>query len=247
MERMTGFSNKRIAPGMITMPLTMLLLLGACQHEPMVIPGEELTGNPGGGWGAEPEPIDTCDPDVAYFEQDVLPIFVQFCTMSGCHNVPTEQNDDIVLTNHANITNNDWYDDIWEALTEDPGDDDHMPPDTMNQLSADQLQTIQTWMAQGAQNNSCESGCVTTVVTYAGTIRPIIQSRCQGCHSGTNPQGGLDFSTWNDLNAVAGDGRLMSAIQQQAGVAPMPPSGPTLNQCRIDQFLAWVQDGAPNN
>ncbi len=247
-ERMQSSRTHNWKKGSVRALLFILLTgaLIACQHEPMVVPGEAITDD-GGDGGTEPEPIDTCDPQIAYFEQDVLPIFVQYCTMSGCHNTPTDDNDEIVLTTYANITNNDHYDDIWEALTEDEDDEDHMPPDSMNQPSEEELQEIRDWMDQGALNNSCEGGCVTTAITYAGTILPIIEDRCDGCHSGNSPQGDLDFSTWNDLNAVAADGRLALAIQHQTGAEPMPPSGPSLSQCRIDQILTWIQDGAPNN
>ena len=223
-------------------PVTLAIaaFLASCVHEPLVIPGETIIDD--GGVGTEPGPEDTCDQSVAYFEQEVLPIFVQNCTMSGCHNTPTDDNDEVVLTTYAGIRNNGYFDDIWDEI----GDGD-MPPDSMNQLTAEDLATLQLWLNQGAQNNSCEGGCSTEAVTYAGTILPIIQDRCDGCHGPNNPQGGLDLSSWNDLNTVAADGRLALAIQHQAGAEPMPPSGPSLSHCRIDRILTWVQDGAPNN
>jgi len=232
--------NRKTPLTVVLSILGIMLLVGACKHEPMVNPGETIIDD--GGGGTEPEPEDTCDQSVAYFEQEVLPIFVQNCTMSGCHNAPTDENEQVVLTTYSGIRNNDYFDDIWDEI----GDGD-MPPDSMNQLTADDLATLQLWLSQGAQNNSCEGGCSTAAVTYAGTVLPIIQDRCDGCHGPNNPQGGLDFSTWNDLNAVAADGRLALAIQHQTGAEPMPPSGPSLSQCRIDQILTWVQDGAPNN
>ena len=218
----------------------MSTLLTACVHEPMVSPGETITDD--GGGGTEPEPEDTCDQSVAYFDQEVLPIFEQNCTMSGCHNTPTDENDEVVLTTYAGVTDPEYFDDIWDEI----GDGD-MPPDSMNQLTPEDIATLQLWLSQVAQNNSCEGGCSMAAVTYVGTILPIIQDRCDGCHGPNNPQGGLDFSTWGDLNTVAGDGRLALAIQHQTGAEPMPPSGTSLSQCRIDQILTWVQDGAPNN
>jgi hypothetical protein len=232
--------NRKNSSLVTLITLGMAAFLTACVHEPMVSPGETITD--GGGGGTEPEPVDTCDQSTAYFEQDVLPIFVQNCTMSGCHNTPTDENDEVVLTSYAGVMNDEYSDDIWDEI----GDGD-MPPDTMNQLTAQDIATLETWLEQGSQNNSCEGGCVTTTVTYSGTILPIIQDRCDGCHGPNNPQGQLDFSTWNDLNTVAADGRLALAIQHQTGAEPMPPSGPSLSQCRIDRILTWIQDGAPNN
>lgn len=232
--------NRPSPQTIVVAAVALSALLSACTHEPMVSPGETITDD--GGGGTDPEPEDTCDQTIAYFEQDVLPIFVQNCTMSGCHNTPTDDNEEVVLTSYAGIRNNGYWDDIWDEIG-----DGNMPPDSMNQLTPEDLATLQTWLNQGAQNNSCEGGCSMNAVTYAGTILPIIQDRCDGCHGPNNPQGGLDFSSWNDLNTVAGDGRLALAIQHQTGAEPMPPSGPSLSQCRIDQVLAWIQDGAPNN
>ena len=224
---------------LLMLPLVASVQFTSCVHEPMVSPGEVI---PDGGGGIEPEPEDTCDPGTAYFEQEVLPIFVQNCTMSGCHNMPTDANDEVVLTSYAGVTNDQYFDDIWDEIG-----DGAMPPDSMNQLTGQDLATLQAWLAQGAQNNSCEGGCQMGAVTYSGTILPIIQDRCDGCHGASSAQGGLDFSGWNDLNAVAADGRLAQAIQHQTGAEPMPPSGPMLSQCRISQMLTWIQDGAPNN
>lgn len=223
------------------------VLLQSCKHEPLAIEDIVDDGNGGGSGGQDSDPVDTCDQNTAYFAQEVLPIFIQSCTMSGCHNAPTDANDEIDLTSYNAIVASDVISgDLWEALTENDNED-KMPPDSMNQLSADQLATINAWLQQGAQNNSCESGCDTSAVTYSGTIFPLIQQRCLNCHSGSNPQGDLNFGSWAVLNSVATDGRLAGAIQHQVNFASMPPSGPMLSQCRIDQVLAWIQDGSPNN
>lgn len=240
--------------------VSMVLLFQSCKHEPLVAPEDPLVNN-GGGGGQEPDPADTCDTNIVWFEQEVMSIFITHCAMVGCHNIPTNANHHIMLTSYDGIMggeaggpDNDQLQDIWEAINRDPDHDDHMPPledddgDPLDQLTSEEIALIGAWIDQGANNNSCEGGCQLTNVGYASTILPIVQDRCQGsCHAGTNPEGGLDFSTWEDLNAVAGDGRLELAIQHLEGAQAMPPSGPMLSQCRIDQILAWVQDGAPNN
>lgn len=223
-------------------------VLVGCKHEPLTLTGEEVVDDGSGNGGQEPEPVDTCDPNTVYFEQEVLPIFIQSCTMSGCHNIPTDANDGIALTSHSAIMASDVIGsgDLWEALTEDD-QEDMMPPDSINQLTQDQLNTIGQWLQAGAPNNSCESGCDTSAITYSATIFPIIQQRCLNCHSGANPQGGLNFGSWAELNAVATSGALAGAIQHQPTFTAMPPSGPMLNDCRISQMLTWIQTGAPNN
>ncbi len=224
--------------------LLAVFLLTACRYEPLFEYGPSTLDDDS---GQDPEPVDTCDPNTAYFAQEVLPIFVQSCTMSGCHNAPTDNNDEIDLTSYNTIVASDVIGgDLWEAINEnDPGD--IMPPDSMNPLTPEQIATIGQWLQQGAQNNSCESGCDTSAVTFNSTIYPLIQQRCLNCHSGSNPQGGLNFGSWSVLNTVAMDGRLAGSIQHHANFAAMPPSGPMLSQCRIDQVLTWIQNGAPNN
>lgn len=229
----------------------MVTGLWGCKHEPLEAPADELGGGGGGPIFEEEVP---CDPNVVYFQQQVLPILISNCAIPGCHNAPNEDNDDIVLTSYSSVMDpntdvvrpNDLGRDLYESITDDDVDD-RMPQDRPA-LSASDIAIIRNWILQGAQNTSCESSvCDTLNVTYSGTIRPLVQQRCQGCHSGSSPQGGLDFSVWGPLNLVASDGRLAGAIQHQATYINMPPSGPMLPDCRIQQFLLWIGDGAPNN
>ncbi|NDH90530.1 MAG: hypothetical protein EBZ22_06560 [Flavobacteriia bacterium] len=74
---------------------TGLLLGSSCTHEPL---------NP-----IDPNPTDTtgtggrvCDPDTVYFQQDVLPLIVSSCAMSGCHDAASAQ-DGVVLTSYTSI------------------------------------------------------------------------------------------------------------------------------------------------
>jgi len=228
-------------------------LLNSCKHEPLVAP-EDPFADDGGGGEQEPEPEDTCDENTIWFEQEVLNIFLTNCALSGCHGDIDPQDDELVFTSWAGITAGDTEEDIWEAINEDPDDNDHMPPleddngNTLDQLSAEEIAIIGAWISQGANNTSCEGGCQLTNVTYSGTIAPIVQDRCLGsCHAGGNPAGGIMLSSWAGLNAVAIDGRLALAVQHLPGAVAMPQSGPMLSQCRIDQILAWIQNGAPNN
>lgn len=254
-------SAQRVTKGWLSgwgrwIPLVAVVLaLAACVHEPPFPPEGPIVddGGNGGGGGEEPEPI-VCDPNTIFFEQQVLPLLISNCAVPGCHNQPTDDNDDIEITSYATlmasdiIRLNDPLDsDLWEAINEtDPAD--VMPQPPQNPLTAEQKEIIRQWLLQGAQNNSCvPTTCDTLNVTYSGTIAPLVAQRCGGCHGGGSPQGGLDFGTWDDLHLVADDGRLAAAIQHLDGAVAMPPSGNMLPDCRIQQFLIWIADGAPNN
>ncbi len=223
-------------------------LLAACKHEPPVAP--DVPVDPGGnGGGTNP-----CDPNTVYFQQQVLPILISNCAVPGCHNMPTDDNDDIEITSYATLMGsgildqNDPFDsDFWEVINDDDPDD-RMPRPPQNPLTQAQLDLIGQWLQQGAQNNSCvNASCDTLNVTYSGTIVPLVAQRCLGCHSGGSPQGGLNFNNWSTLNAVANDGRLEAAVRHLPSGVPMPPTGGMLPDCQVQQFLIWIGDGAPNN
>ena len=235
-----------LAPGALI--LAAIVFLTSCRHEPPFAPLEDLTDNGNGGGGGE-ETV-PCDPSVVYFTQQIQPLLISNCTMGdGCHSSATDDNDWIDLTNYQGLMSSGVVQDgdLWEAINEsDP--DDIMPRPPQTPLTADQIALIGHWIQQGAQNNGCEDAtCDTLNVTYSGTIRPVIQARCQGCHSGATPQGGLDLSSWSVLNSVAQDGRLEGAIRHLPGFTAMPRNAPALPDCRVRQFMLWIESGSPNN
>lgn len=184
-----------------------------------------------------------------YFQQQVLPILISNCAVPGCHNTATDDNDWIQITDYNSLMNSGIVQngDLLEAITEnDPND--LMPPPPQAPLTASQISLISSWIQQGAQNNSCASSvCDTLNVTYSGSIVPLIQQRCLGCHSGGSPQGGINLSTWSAVNAVAADGRLGRSVTHDPTGIPMPPSSPIMPACEVRTFMIWIDAGAPNN
>ena len=232
-----------------TLSYTILLYIGlllgtSCTHEPL---------NP-----IDPNPIDTtgngsrvCDPDTVYFQQDVLPLIVSSCAMSGCHDAASAQ-DGVILTSYTSIMNTGDVkagqpnnSKLYEVLVKtDP--DKIMPPPPAS-LTAAQIQLIKTWIQQGAQNNSCESGCDTTAYTFSGTIQPMMQNFCVGCHAGATASAYVQLDSHTGVVAALSNNRLMGAVKHQTGYAAMPPSGNGLTDCQIRQLELWVAAGAPNN
>jgi len=206
----------------------------------------------------EPNPTDTtgnsgriCDPDTVYFEQDILPLLVSSCAMSGCHDAASAQ-DGVVLTDYMKIiqtgdvkpgnpNNSDLYDVLIET-----NPNKIMPPPPAS-LTAAQVQLVKKWIQQGAKNNSCVSGCDTTLFTFSGTIKPMMQTFCVGCHSGASPSGYIQLDTHSGVVAACSNNRLIGAVKHQAGFSSMPPSGNPLTECQIRQIERWMAAGAPNN
>lgn len=238
--------------------LHLLLGVTACKHEPFLDDD------------ASPGPIDTtgnvdttdtiptgnpCDPDSVYFEADILPIFRSNCAMSGCHDAASAQ-EGVVLNSFANILSTGDVkpfdpdnSEVYEVLTEDDPDK-RMPPPPAAPLSQAQLEQIGKWIQQGAQNLSCDpnpSGCDTLNVSYAATLKPVIETHCKGCHSGANPSGGIDLSTYDGVKVVALDGRLYGAVSWAPSFKPMPQGGNKLPDCTVSKFKSWIDAGAPEN
>jgi hypothetical protein len=89
-------------------------------------------------------------------------------------------------------------------------------------------------------NNSCD----TTNVTYTGTLVPILNSSCTGCHSGSNPSGSITLTSIASLQLQVSSGMLMKALTG-TGVPIMPPSG-SLSACKTGLFQIWIRTGMPN-
>jgi hypothetical protein len=231
--------------GMCIVILLVMLLLESCVHEPLVTPAPD----------PEPAPVehDICDENVVYFDNEILPLLISNCAMSGCHDATTAE-DDIILNSYTNIMRSDVIasgnpgeSELYKKIIETDRDD-IMPPFPADPLSPAQVATIRTWIAQGAQNNKCNNpGCDTINVTYTASVLPLVTTKCRGCHSGTNPSGGLDLTTHQKLQAIALDGRLMGSITHTSGYVAMPQGGSKLSDCEIDMVRIWINDSAPNN
>jgi hypothetical protein len=231
------------------------MIVQACKHDPLeppTQPGGGTGGGTGGGNGGGTGGTVTCDPDTVYFQQQVLPIFISNCALSGCHDGTTNQ-EGVNLTNYNSIVSTGDVragrpesSEIWEMINE--SEDERMPPVPRNSLTATQKSLIYKWILQGAKNNSCQPAtCDTTSVTYTSTIKSIVAANCQGCHSSSAPSGGIDLSTYTGLKSKVTDGRLWGAISHLSGFSPMPKNGNKLSACEIAKFKIWIDGGALNN
>lgn len=224
--------------------LWAMIGLTACKHDP-ITPG---TGNPNPN-----APVVTgqgCSPDTIYFENQILPLLISNCAMSGCHDAQTRA-DGINLTTYAGVISggevrpgNPSSSDLYEKLVEDDLDK-RMPPPPYPALAADKIALIRKWIEQGARNNACRdtSSCDTLNMRFASHIQPILQANCVGCHGSTNPSAGINLSTLSGVQAVANNGRLVGAVSKISGYVPMPPAGNGLSSCHINQIKAWINQG----
>ncbi len=89
--------------------------------------------------------------------------------------------------------------------------------------------------------------CNTSQVTYSQDVWPVINAQCTSCHSGATPYGNIALENYNDVVAVAKNGKLLGSIRFDAGFSPMPKGGAKMNSCDIAKIEKWVKDGTPNN
>ena len=88
------------------------------------------------------------------------------------------------------------------------------------------------------------ANCDTTNVTYSGTISAIINANCASCHTGAGAGGGYQLDSYAGIKVVADNGKLVNSITYVSN--GMPKTG-KMDACRVNQIVAWVNKGAPNN
>jgi hypothetical protein len=194
---------------------------------------------------------DKLQPDVC-FESEVLPVFVTYCSTSGCHN-GSDLTAGYDLTNYNGIMQgirpkSVAGSELLSAMT--GGGEESMPPRSYPQPSSDQIATIKAWVKSGAANTTnCNAATCDTsgVATYAAVVEPILQTYCVGCHSGGSPSGNVDLANFATLQQYALAGTIMGTITNASGYRPMPPNGSLLPACDIAKIKQWVNAGALQN
>ena len=86
-----------------------------------------------------------------------------------------------------------------------------------------------------------------TGCTYAAAVKPLLDTKCVGCHNAGSLGGGVNLSAYASTQTVALNGKLFGSINHSAGYSPMPKNSAKLSTCEIRQVQRWIQAGALNN
>ncbi|ULQ51288.1 c-type cytochrome domain-containing protein [Flavihumibacter fluvii] len=231
----------------VLLAMSLSVTYSSCVHEIPITPD---TGNGGNGGGSTPPPGSgsTCSKDSVYYVNDIQPILISSCAMSGCHDAATHA-EGINVTTYAGVmkivkAGNANDSKLFTEITRT--DEDRMPPPPMAAMAADQVAKIKTWINQGAKNNSC-NGCNVANYTFSAVIKPMMSNKCQGCHNPNSLGGGIDLSTYDGIKSAALSGTLYGSISWANGYSKMPQGGSKLSDCEIQQVKSWIDAGALNN
>jgi mono/diheme cytochrome c family protein len=86
-----------------------------------------------------------------------------------------------------------------------------------------------------------DGNCDTLGITYAD-VYSIFEKYCLFCHSGANPDAGLDLENYEEVAFIAQSGQLLGSVSHAAGFSPMPKNGDKLTFCEIQTISIWIND-----
>ena len=177
--------------------------------------------------------------DSVCFDEQILPLLVSNCAKSGCHDTVTKQSG-IVVTSYDYLKTTLSGTLLMQSLR----DSGQLGMPISNKLTADQVKLIQTWVNQGMKRGiDCQGPCDTSNVTYSGSVFPIIQNYCLGCHISS----GTLLTNYTQVKAKVTDSKLFCTVSWVGGCQPMPQGGVQLSQCNIRKIKIWIDAGAQNN
>lgn len=211
--------------------------------------------------------------DEICFERDVLPIFLNNCAMSGCHNSESRK-EGFVFDSYESITTSNRSrgiipynlkrSKVYKKITEDT-DDDRMPPPPNAPLTSTEISIINKWIMAGAPNSKCsDSGKIEeedkvsgdtlnvpgkiesacdTLMLTYKDIQPIIEKNCYKCHSGNSPSELFNLETYSQVKEKEDAGKLFGAINHLSGFKPMPKKSPKLEGCDLIKINSWINNG----
>lgn len=95
--------------------------------------------------------------------------------------------------------------------------------------------------------NTDPANCDLSQVTYALTVKPILQQNCYSCHGGGIAEGSVTLDDYPGVKTQLDKGKLLASIRHLPGHPPMPKNAPKLSECNIARIAKWYDAGAPNN
>jgi hypothetical protein len=179
--------------------------------------------------------------DSVCYSEEIQPLLSSNCAMEGCHDA-ISKTEGIDLSTYTGLKKTISGSTLLQVI-QDQGSN-RMPPSPRARLTNDQINLLKTWVQQGMkQNIDCTGPCDTTNITFAGTIFPIFQNSCIGCHKTDVPV----FTDYAQIKVLMDNGKIPCSIAHGTGCSPMPKVGEALSLCKQKQIMKWLAAGSPNN
>ncbi len=83
--------------------------------------------------------------------------------------------------------------------------------------------------------------------SFNADVLPILNNRCNNCHSGSTPDGGIALTSYTEVMKSVNNGKLMGSITWASGYSPMPKNSSKMPSCEIQKIQLWIDQGALNN
>ena len=192
---------------------------------------------------------DVADPGIC-FREDILPIFISNCAMSGCHESSKNgEHERMDLTSYEGIIQGvkPGHPLRSKVYTYVKGISASMPPGPASKLSSKDIKYLKIWINKGAPNSSNCITCDTSNYSFKGKIQPVFNSWCVGCHNTGNAGGGYDFSSYSVLANKVTLKNFLGALEHIPGYSPMPKSSGKLPDCDLLAIKKWLSAGNPDN
>jgi len=180
------------------------------------------------------------------YDTEIAPIIIANCAYTGCHDAATKE-EGVDLSSFSSIiktggikSGNAKKSEFYQVLNE--SGDEQMPPD--QKLSEADIGLIYNWIEQGAENVECATfTCDTSTFSFSENVKTTTDLYCKSCHSGSNPDGGVLLTNYDQISASAANGSLAGVLRGSGNFPIMPPAN-ALEECEIRTIEKWIENGS---
>ena len=197
---------------------------------------------------------------VPIFEKDVLPIFSTYCFT--CHGKSSPELG-VDLRTARSVLRGGFNGPVIHKGSPDESrlfqkvSKAEMPPPAFKSMVPEgDVETIRRWIEGGAQSEAGDDipeAAQRQIARFEQEIQPLLTQRCVACHSGDQPQSGLNLSTLPSVLRGGVHGPVViegfsdkSVLVRQLVNGAMPPegAGEPLESDEIKLIRSWIDEGS---
>ena len=83
--------------------------------------------------------------------------------------------------------------------------------------------------------------------TFNTDVLPLLNAKCNSCHAGASPSGGIKLDSFAEVSKYVSNGKLLGSIKQTSGFSAMPKNAGKMPACQISVIEDWINAGGTNN